>query len=249
MAQPAAQALDLFIQRLTERSVLGQEELDAIRALPSRATTYSPDQDIVRLGQTVSHACLVGEGIAARFAEAALGERQIVELHIPGDMADLHSVVSPQVVSPLQAVSRTVIHKIPHWALRKIATRYPAIAFSFWRDAVIDAAIIGEMVLNLGTRRAPARIAHVICELAIRNHLGKKPSFEFPLPVSQTQLGKIVGLHPVHVNRTLKKLRADNLLALDGKTAQVLNWSGLVDLAQFTSKYLQYKRVDFDTSP
>jgi CRP-like cAMP-binding protein len=246
MAQSAAQALTLFLARITERSVLSAEEVLAIKALPTRAKSYADGQDIVRLGQTVSHACLVGEGIAARFAETSAGERQIVALHIPGDMADLHSVVSPQVVSPLQAIGRTLIHRIPHWALRKLATRYPAIAFAFWRDGIIDAAIIGQAVLNLGRKKAPARIAHVVCELAVRSKAGKAPSLSFPLAINQLQLAQVVGLHPVHVNRTLGKLKTDRLLVLDGKRAQILNWPALVSLAEFDSRYLQYKRIDFE---
>jgi CRP-like cAMP-binding protein len=246
------QALERFLEKVTERSVLTTAEQQAILDLPMRPATYGARNDIVQLGQVTSHSCLIADGIAARFAETAGGDRQIIALHIAGDMADLHSVVSPQVVTPLQALSSVLLYQIPHAALSRIATEYPALAHAFWRDAVIDAAIVSQTVLNLGRRRGPARIAHVLCELAYRHNPGEaRREFSFSFPVSQPQLGDIVGLHPVHINRTLRQLRAERLLELDGRTAHILDWDGLVALAEFDPVYLQFKAIDFHraTSP
>jgi hypothetical protein len=58
---------------------------------------------------------------------------------------------------------------------------------------VIDAAIVGQTVLNLGRHRAPARIAHVLCELAYRRNPDEaRPEFSISFPVSQPQLGDVV---------------------------------------------------------
>jgi CRP-like cAMP-binding protein len=235
----------LFLARLMHRSVLTAQEQSAILALPTRAHIYAPREDIVSMAQTTKHSCLVGEGLAARFAETASGNRQSIALHIPGDMADLHSVVSPKVVTPLQAFSRCLIYEIPHPALRRIATEYPAIAYSFWRDGIIDAAIVAQSVLNLGQRKAPARIAHVLCEIATRIGAVRPKTFSFDFAISQPQLGEVVGLHAVHVNRTLRKLKTEGLAVLDGKKATVLDWPALIERAEFDPAYLQMEPLDF----
>ena len=54
----------------------------------------------MRLGEIVDTACFVFDGLVGRFGQTANGERQIIALHIPGDMADLHSVVGPRVITP-----------------------------------------------------------------------------------------------------------------------------------------------------
>jgi CRP-like cAMP-binding protein len=246
MPRSGAETLTLFLDRLTERSVLNEVEQQAILDLPTRAAAYEAKKDIVGLGDITSHACLIASGLAARFAETPGGERQIIALHIAGDMADLHSVVSPQVVTPLQALSDVLLYKIPHLALRRIATEHPAVAHAFWRDGIIDAAMIAQSVLNLGQRDAPQRIAHVLCELAYRRNPGEtRQRFSFEFPVSQTQLGEVVAVHPVHVNRVLQSPKMKQLAKLDGKTAQILDWRGLMELAEFDPLYLQYKPIDF----
>jgi len=240
------EALALFLERLTKRSVLNGEEREAVLALPMREKRYAPGEDIVGFGEEVHHSCLVGDGFAARFAETADGDRQSIALHIAGDMADLHSVVSPKAITPLQALSACSIYQIPHAELRRAANRFNAIAYAFWRDGIVDAAIIAQSVLNLGQRKAPARIAHVFCEIAVRKKLDiSKQALTFGFPITQKQLGELVGLHAVHVNRTLKKLRADGLVTMDDGTVNILSWRGLAERAAFDPFYLQLEPLDF----
>lgn len=91
-----------FLDRLTSRSVLSEREKQEILSLPVNARQASPNEDFVRLGERVNHACFVVDGLVGRFDQNAAGGRQITALHIPGDMPDLHSVVQPTATSALQ---------------------------------------------------------------------------------------------------------------------------------------------------
>ncbi len=68
---------------------------------------------------------------------------------MPGDMADLHSVVQPLAGSALQALSVATILRIPHVALRAAARRYPAVGEALWRDCAVDASILSQWVVNV----------------------------------------------------------------------------------------------------
>ena len=229
-----------FLDRLNSRSRLSESEQQDILDLPAHASQVAPDVDFVRLDQVSDHACIIVEGLVGRFEQTFDGNRQITALHLPGDAADLHSVVQPQARSALNTLTTTTILRVPHVALRAAAARHQAVAEAFWRECVVDAAILSQWVVNVGRRDARTRVAHLICEMAVR-YKAVRPTqeFFFDFPVTQAQIGDMMGLTPVHINRVLKVLREEGLLSLCRSRVRVMNWSGLKNAGEFTSDYLQ----------
>ena len=240
MAFSSRSNLDIFLNRLTQRSVLSGQERQAILDLPGHAEQVRANYDFVRLGQRVESACLVVAGIVGRFDQSREGARQITALHIPGDMCDLHSVVQPIPTSALQALSVATIVRIPHAAIRIVAAQYPAVAEAFWRDCVVDGAILAEWVVNVGRRDGRTRIAHLLCEMATRlAATSTSNDFVFDFPVTQAQLADATAMTAVHVNRTLQGLRADGLIEWQQRIIRVPDWSALAALGEFEPGYLQ----------
>lgn len=240
MAHFSRHNLRSFLDRLTSRSVLNQAEQQAVLDLPGHAEQVQANRDFVPLGTRVDHACLVIAGIVGRFDQSIEGRRQITAMHVSGDMCDLHSVVQPQPTSALQALSVATILRVPHSAIRTAAARYPALAEALWRDCMVDAAILSEWVVNVGRRDAKTRIGHLLCEMASRLHAtGRGNDFVFDLPVTQTQLAEATAMTPVHVNRSLQRLRADGLVEWHQRVVRILQWDALAERAEFDPVYLQ----------
>jgi CRP-like cAMP-binding protein len=232
--------LQPFLDRLTSRSQLTDREREAILHLPTHAAQVQANRDFVRLDQSVDHACVIVEGVVGRFDQTANGARQITALHIAGDAPDLHSVVQPKASSALQALTTATILRVPHTALRALAARYPAVAEAFWRDCMVDSAILSQWVVNVGRRDAKTRVAHLLCEMAKRHKAepkGGETVFHFPL--TQNHIADATGLTPVHVNRTLKVLREEGLVVVCSRTVRILDWDALAKLGEFDSDYLQ----------
>jgi CRP-like cAMP-binding protein len=237
---PPQHDLQPFLDRLTSRSRLNETEQNAILGLPTRAAQVGTNRDFVRLGERVDHACIVVEGIVGRFGQTSEGARQITALYIAGDAADLNSVVVPKDRSALQALSTTTILRIPHKELRTVAACYPAVAEAFWRDCSVDAAIAWQWVVNVGRRDSRTRIAHLLCEMAVRDGAeaaGGELSYRFPL--TQAHLADATGLTAVHVNRTLKSLAAEGFVIVSDRRVRILDWDRLVSLGDFDAGYLQ----------
>ncbi len=228
-----------FLARLLLRSPLNQEEQEAILALEGRETRFDAHRDIVRPGQTNDFACLVAEGLAGRFDQLANGHRQITALHIPGDMCDLHSVAVPHTGWGIEALAPTVILRIPHRQLRELTVSYPAIAFAFWRDTVVDSSILAKWISALGRRAAKERLAHLICEMGVRMEqagLGSRDCFR--LRTTQAQLADVLGLTAVHLNRSLQALRAADVVNMEGFKVQTTDVNRLRAIAEFDPQYL-----------
>jgi CRP-like cAMP-binding protein len=239
MSQPNRPDLQRFLNRLTRRSVLSDVEQQAILGLGGYAEQVRSNRDFVRLGERTDHASLIVAGFVGRFDQNAEGQRQITALHMPGDMADLHSVVQPEATSALSALSTATIVRIPHGQVRSVAATYPALAEALWRDCMVDAAILSQWVVNVGRRDARARISHLLCEVATR--LGAAPArgeIMFPFPVTQAQLADMTGLTAVHVNRTVQGLRAEGLADIR-HNATIYEWDALARAGDFDPDYLQ----------
>jgi CRP-like cAMP-binding protein len=228
-----------YLARLNRRSILTDDEQALILALPTRVQQVRPNEDFVRLGERVDHACFVVEGLVARFDQNVQGGRQITALHIPGDMPDLLSVVQPAATSALQALSTSTILKIPHSAIRELASAHPAIAEAFWRDCMVDAMILAQWIVNVGRRDALARLAHLLCEMACRYHiLSNDDELTYEMPMTQVQLADVTGLTPVHVNRSLKKLAETGTSIRFGHVV-IASWDALTKVGDFDRGYLQ----------
>lgn len=231
--------LTLFLNRLLLRSALGPQERAAILGLSGQSKRFQVNHDIVSPGKVVDHACLIVSGLAARYDQMADGERQITAFYVPGDLSDLHSVVAPVAAWGIVALTQTQTTFIPHDELRSLVERYPAIALAFWRDTAADGSILAKWVGNLGRRDARARLAHLLCEMALRFEaagVGSREHFRFD--VSQLNLADALGLTSVHVNRTLQSMRAEGLIRTEGRDFFVDDWPRLTRFARFDPDYL-----------
>lgn len=230
--------LQPFLNRLTARSVLTPEEQEAVLALPMHPMQLRAQQDFVQMNEKTSHGCLIASGMIARFGQTLDGQRQITAFHIPGDMADLNSVVRPIGIGGLTALCDTIILRVPHVDIRAVAARYPAVAEAFWRDCMLDAAILMQWVVSVGRQRAKTRLAHIFCEMAIRMGGNREILKEYSFPVTQERLAEAVGLTGVHVNRSLKALRAEGLVTATRGRVQIHDWERLARVGEFEAAYL-----------
>jgi CRP-like cAMP-binding protein len=232
-------ALRLFVKRLAVRSTLSEEDESAIMRIKGSMTSVAAHADLIKQGTPVDHSCLVVEGLVGRFGQNADSTRQITCLHIPGDMGDLPSVVSPKAGWGLAALTRTTILRVPHEQLRRIAAEHPAIAEAFWRDCVADSSIFSEWVVNVGRRSAFVRIAHLFCEMAIRYQQAEQGDrCSYDLPITQADLADATGLTSVHVSRVLKELRTRALVTAQGGRVTIPDWDALVAVADFDESFL-----------
>ncbi len=227
------------IRKLDRLVHLDDDDHAALTGLPFRIGTARPGQALVREGdETVDCYVLLG-GYACRHKLAGDGGRQIVSFHVPGDILDIQHLLLPRADHNLEAITELRFARVGADALRRAARDRPRVAEALWRDTLIDASIFREWVLNVGRRDAKARIAHMLCEFAVRREaagLGSPERFE--LPMSQSHIADATGLTPIHVNRSLRALSEDGVIARDRRHVEILDWPRMKRAADFDPLYL-----------
>lgn len=230
---------DLMIRKLESIFALSEAEKQAIKDLPITTTDIKAHQDIVKLGDSPSQCCLVIEGFASIYKDTIEGKRQILALHIPGDMPDLQSLHLQVLDISIASISPCKLGFIQHEDLRRICDNYPRLTAAFWRETLVHASIFREWLVNNGQRVGYARIAHLICELMVRlKAVDLVKENTFGMPVSQAELAEATGMTPVHMNRVLQALRAEGLINAERNYVKVHDWEALKDAGEFEPLYL-----------
>ena len=200
-------------------------------------------QDIVREGDRPGRSFALMSGIASTYKTTRAGKRQVMCYHVPGDVPDFQSLHLQTLDISIATVSPCRIGFVQHDAVRTLLRGQPRLGEVFWRATLIDAAIVREWMLNTGRRDAYARMAHLLCELVMRlGAVGLAPELSCELPMTQPELADALGITPVHVNRTIRDLKAAGLIALRSRRLTVYDWDGLVAAAEFDPTYLHLRR-------
>ena len=230
-------------RRLGLRERLTDADHDAILALPFTRRRLDVGQYIAWDGDKPQSSCLVLSGFAFRHKHAGNGGRQILSFHMRHDLIDLQNSLLGTADHNVQMLTSGEIAMIPVEAIRELAFRRPAVGMAMWYETLVEGSIFREWVLNIGRRDARTRIAHLLCEFAVRLEradLGKHTMYE--LPINQDQFADAVALTSVHVNRTLMKLEQDGLIARTKRVVSIRDWDALVQAADFHARYLHFEQ-------
>jgi CRP-like cAMP-binding protein len=228
-----------LVRRLQTSAGISEEEIKEIHALPITVKDFPAERAVVRDGERATESCLIVEGFCMRSKTIADGKRQILSLHIPGEIPDLMSLFLHVMDHDLSTLTPCRLGFIQHETLQKLHRRRPNLAEIFWRDTLIDAAMFREWIVNVGQRPAPARLAHVIVELRERlKVIGRVTGDSFEMPLTQEQIGEALGVTAVHANRVIKQLRQEGIVEFHRGRVTVLSDSKLLELADFDDRYL-----------
>jgi len=234
--------LGALFRRWSGHSDLSQADKEALLSLPFTRKNYGRDAYIVREGEQVSDCALMLKGFSFRQKLLRDGSRQIISFHIPGEFVDLQNSLLGVADHSVQSLNVCEVALVPSSALLQIADVSPGLRMAMWIDTLIDASIFREWVVNVGRRDSRTRIAHLLCELALRlQRTGPDRDGMIDFPITQEQLADATGLTSVHTNRTLQSLRKDGLIQLTARSLTVLDWDGLRAVGDFDELYLHQR--------
>ena len=237
--QSRSHPLALLLRRLSLHGQLDAADEEAVLGLPTHVRNLEPGQYVVREREKATHSCLVVSGFAMRHKIGVDGARQIVNVHVAGDMVDLQNSLLSTADHNVEALWATRAGFIQREAIIELAFSRPAVGKALWLETLIEGSIAREWIMNVGRRSAAHRLAHLFCEFAYRlDAVGIGSECNYELPLTQAQLADAVGLTTVHVNRTLKHLHEIGLITRSRRSVQIGDLEALTAYADFRSTYL-----------
>ena len=235
--------LTMKLEQFTAFSAEDIQRLDELAS--ARTHIWYAGQDVLREGEHVDDIHLVLSGLAARYKILPDGRRQIMAFLIPGDHCDIEVFVLSEMDHGIAAVTETRCAMIAADLVKELITEMQGLTRALWWSTMTDSAVLRERIIDHGRRDARERLAHLFYEMLIRfRMIGQARDDCFDFPVTQEELADATGMTTVHVNRTLKQLRDDNLIQLKGKVLKVLDPEGLKQAGKFNGAYLHLERTE-----
>ncbi|MDP3255358.1 MAG: Crp/Fnr family transcriptional regulator [Bosea sp. (in: a-proteobacteria)] len=231
--------IEPMIQHLSARDDLTELDVQLLRSLPLHVRSYDKGHELVQAQSWPKESCLLVEGIAGRELSKADGTRQISALHFAGEIVDAPSFILKQIDHSVVTLTRCKAAFIPHGEIKRITEASPHLARLLWLGTVVDGSIQRAWIAALGRSDALARLSHVLCEIYLRMRMvGQASGDRFEFGLSQAQLADCLGMSPVHINRSMRELRARGLVDWESHEVVIHDWAELVRTAQFDGTYL-----------
>ena len=217
---------------------LSTEERAALQAAIGPRRPVRAHAELLGEGDACDRMVMVVEGWACRYITARNGARQIVGLLVPGDIANLDVLAFDRPDYGVRMLSAGAFAAVPRVELRSLADKHPGVCRALARLTLIESANLRRMAMCLGRMSARQRVAHLFCELAVRLGHDGPASLSYALPLTQEEIADVAGLTAVHVNRTLRQLRDEGLVAWRRGTVALLDVPTLRRAAEFDPAYL-----------
>jgi CRP-like cAMP-binding protein len=223
---------------LARLEFVSDEERAALAKVYLSQRSLDPGEGLIEEGGMPDNLYFLAEGWAYRYIMTGSGTRQIPTILVPGDVCNLDNFLFPRSDCGVRAATEAHVLALPRQRAMALASEHPGVGRAFTWLALGENAILTQWAVGLGRRSARQRLAHLLCELYVR--VASSPAGgEFELPLTQEMIADTLGLTPVHINRTMQKLRSGAMIAPAGRKVAILDIERLRELAEFDPSYLR----------
>jgi CRP-like cAMP-binding protein len=239
---PPAAALPLTT-KLARLVPLSPAEVAALATPQSPSRAVARNREIVSAGRKYDGVFVLSDGAAIRYRVLRDGRRQVLNIALPGDFIGFPASFFETALYSITALSEANVSWVP-FALFGLFQEHPRLAAVLFCSFSCEAAMYTERVIDVGRRSALERVAHFLLEQLTRlQAIGMADERTYRMPLTQELIGDALGLSVPHVNRTLRQLREDGLVGIDGQIVSIRDLEALAALADFEQGYLSRFRI------
>jgi CRP-like cAMP-binding protein len=190
--------------------------------------------EIIHAGDDCAELYTLYSGWAIRFKTLPDGRRQILNIHLPGDLLGLQAAMFESARYGIEALTDVELCLLPRRKVWALFEQMPELAFDVAWLGAREESRVDESLTSVGRRSAAEGIAAFIVGLYKRAKLLElvdDDTFEFPL--TQEHIADALGLSLVHTNKTLAKLRRMGMFTLANGKLTMINPRVLARVGQY----------------
>lgn len=210
-------------------------ELEFVEKFKTGELIIEPGEEVLIDGHDSAHLYTILEGWAIRLKYLSGGERQILNIAMPGDLIGLQSSIFGSMQHTVESLTRIKLCVFPRSRLYELISEHPGLGFDITWLAAREEAMLAEHLVNVGQRSAFVRMSYFFSHLYERAELAKLTrGNKVSLPLTQEHLADALGLSAVHTNKTLRKIRATKCIDWSRGELIVNDTKMLHELGEFT---------------
>lgn len=226
-----------FTDRIERHLVLTRPERAALTTLTGSERTYRRGAIVRRDRDRAQELFVLNKGWLVSFVLLDDGSRQILRIHLPGDLVGLSGAAFQEATESLMAITDVRISVVEKAAFRILFEGYPRIGGLLFILAQAEQVSLNDRIASLGRTSGKARVAALLLDTFIRLREIQRttgPTFGFPL--TQEEIGDATGLTAVHVNRMIRALVDDGLLSRSGNNFTIRDEQRFGEVANYVNR-------------
>jgi CRP-like cAMP-binding protein len=217
-----------FADRVGDFLSLTAVERSVLAGLAERERPLRRGATLVRQNERGTDLFALKSGMMMGYVLLGDGGRQILRLIFPGDLFGTQVMVFGKAQQTLVAAADSVVAPIDRAALAEATLRHPRLALALTALEQIESASLADRLAAVAKTPARARVAGMLLEIRTRMQRGDPGiSDSFAPGLTQEEIGDAVGLTAVHVNRMLRQLEDQALIARTAGRVTILDEAGL----------------------
>ncbi|MGP9797779.1 transcriptional regulator, Crp/Fnr family [Halomonas citrativorans] len=210
-----------------------------LASLEESPTDITAGSLLWELGDPAGEFCTLKSGWAYSYRHLENGDRQILEIYLPGDIIGLREFAFSQRLESVRMITDGVICHFPHKRLLDVFRQSVPLTSVVFAITSRHQALLTERLVTLARRSARQKTAHFLYEMYLRlRQTNRHTDGQLRLPLSQEQLADILGLSPVHVSRTFSLLSEEGLVFRDRHNVTIPDLQALAAVGEFDDCYL-----------
>ena len=225
-----------FIRKASAFLDLTDGERDGMLANLANATKVAAGRIVRHRGEPVERVLILVSGAMVETITGRDGRAQNFRFLFPGDSIGGEEIAANHHANDVRTLVPTSYAWVPKAAVPTDGdTR---ISRLFFAVRLAEQAILNDRLRVVGRERAEHRIIHLMLELHARQRLtvpdlGDRVWRPFP----QVDIGDALGLTNVYVSKTLRRLREEGALMVEGNVVTLGDPVALAERVGFTDRY------------
>jgi cAMP-binding proteins - catabolite gene activator and regulatory subunit of cAMP-dependent protein kinases len=227
-----------LVERLGHYLTLTEREQHAFAQLEGPERIFRRGALIRREHDRAQELFVVNSGWLLSFVLLDDGSRQILRLHLPGDMVGLSCAAFNEATESLVALTDVRLSPVEKSSLSRLFVEHPRLGALLFLIAQAEKVSLSDRLASLGRTSAKARVAALILDTVARLRvMDAKLGDSFAFPLTQEEIGDATGLTAVHVNRMIRALVEDGLIARQANQLTIRNEQRLAEVANYINRY------------
>jgi CRP-like cAMP-binding protein len=224
-------------ERLGHYIALTGAERSALSALEDQPRAVRRGTVIVEEGERSNELFIVQKGWLQSSVLLGNGGRQIMRIHLPGDVLGLPALAFDEAPETIAALSDTILCPFGRERLAGLFGAHPRLAALLFALTVAERTALADRLASVGRTPARARVAALLCDIFARLRLAGGAEGEMVhVPLTQEEIGDATGLTAVHVNRMIRFLVEEAIIERSGNAMRLLDGARLAEEANFMSR-------------
>lgn len=225
----AARLGDLITLTAAERAALARLEQREIRL--RRGAT------LLRENQRTDELFVLRRGAMMSYVLLDDGSRQIVSFLFPGDLIGLSALTYRNAPEAVVALGESEVAPFDRTLFAETGMQHPRLLAATLAVTQMERVIATDRLAAIGRTSAKARIAALLLHLRdSMRRIDRAAADGFAPGVTQEEMGDATGLTAVHVNRMLRQLEDERLIAREGGRITLLDEGRLARLSAYVNR-------------